>query len=69
MLCSNCSNLINPERLKAVPSTNLCKECKSKIEGEIKVNSKREKKKIPLKGPTKSATLENFINVINAAIL
>jgi hypothetical protein len=30
---------------------------------------KEKKEKIPLKGPTKSAILENFINVINAAIL
>jgi len=47
MLCSKCSNSINPERLKAVPGTDLCTECKSKIEEELTGNSKREKRKEP----------------------
>ena len=57
MLCSKCSNPINPERLKVVPSADLCTECKSEIEGEISVNSKREKRKDP---PQRTNKIGNF---------
>jgi rubrerythrin len=60
MLCSKCSNQINPERLKVVPNTFLCTECKSKIEAELIVNSKREKRKDPIQKTNKIGNLRKL---------
>lgn len=57
MLCSSCGNQINLERLKAVLSTELCIECKSKTEGELTVTSKRIKRKEP---PPKTNKIGSF---------